>query len=72
MKKKAIIKIKKNYNEICNYRKTIVENSKIDFSSAGWGVKLSKEFKVTPVWSMQWVKKNMPDFYLTKCFHHQI
>ena len=59
----------RSLSEILNERIEFLKTSTIDFSSKGWGVKLGKEWNLTPYASMSWIKKNLPSFY-EKCWKH--
>jgi len=47
----------------------LVKNSNIDFNKRGWGVKLGKLLDLTPFGAMNWLKKNIPQFY-ENCWKH--
>jgi hypothetical protein len=67
--KKEIIEKNKilKENKIIN-RKLIVLNNNIDYSKFGWGIPLSKLFKISPQKTKIWVKNNMPEFYEQNCY----
>ena len=47
-------------------------NSDIDFSKYGWVGKASKIIGITPQKVHQWMRKNMLEFYNTKCFQRNM
>lgn len=49
-------------------RKRLIEESNIDFSRFGWGMKLSKLFGLSSAQTVRWVKHYMPDFYERECY----
>lgn len=51
------------------YKINLVKNSNIDFNKRGWGVKLGKLLGLTPFGAMNWLKKNIPQFY-ENCWKH--
>lgn len=76
LKTKEQIKIEKEIRdkkrieklELNEKRKLIVLNSDIQFNKFGWGVKLSKNFNISPQKTKVWVKKHMSEFYELNCY----
>jgi len=46
----------------------LILNSDIDFSKYGWVQKVSEILKISPQKVGKWMKRNMLEFYNTKCF----
>ena len=66
-KNEKIIKIsnfEKNKNRI-----QLIKDSDIDFNLSGWGKKLGGLFNMSPFGAMNWMKKELPEFY-KNCFKH--
>jgi hypothetical protein len=66
--KSSVYKI--SHKEMFESRIKIIKESNIDFSSSGWGVKLGNDLGLTPYAAINWVKKNLPEFY-KGCFQHK-
>lgn len=68
-KKLKLIKEKENLNkQIINNKINLIINSNIDFSKFGWVQKVSEILEITPQKVNKWMKRNMLEFYNTKCF----
>lgn len=66
-------KAKNNRKEKKNQRIQLIKESNIDFSKYGWAQKLAALLGIrSSVSAMNWVRRNMPDFYETQCFKEQL
>lgn len=67
-KKQYISNRRNNYNE--NSKKLVlkIEKSDIDFSKQGWVKKVSKLLNISENKGGWWMKRNMIDFYIEKCW----
>lgn len=60
---------KKKYNNFLNKKRIdLVITSSIDFSRRGWPSKLAALLKLSPQYSVRWMKKNMKEFYNNNCY----
>lgn len=48
----------------------IIVSSGIDFSKRGWGAKLGRLLGINSANANRWVKVNMPEFHLMKCYKY--
>jgi very-short-patch-repair endonuclease len=69
-KQKILLNIEKEKIKRQNIQNKIdlILNSNIDFSKYGWVQKVSEILKISPQKVSQWMKRNMLEFYNTKCF----
>lgn len=65
--KEKDIKEKDKFNLRLN-RINLVIISSIDFSRRGWPSKLAALLKLSPQYSVRWMKKNMKEFYNNNCY----
>ena len=64
----AVLNNKKRFSELRSRRRELIENSGIDFSKFGWVGKVAELIGISPSKVNVFMKRNMPEFYATKCF----